>query len=145
METQAKDLIRLQEIIDLISQYNKQDETADYVVLSFRKRGRGISPEEINRIIYIFSCVVNCPIHELVCKSRKRPLPDYRKMIAFYLSEKDVKLLDIAATLGWNDHSTVLSAKRFFENPVFLWLACMVVISFMSYLHFNFFKDKDKK
>lgn len=35
--------------------------------------------------------------------------------------------------------------KRLFENPVFLWLACMVVVSFASFLHFNFFKkDKDK-
>ena len=37
MERQTKDLIRLQEIIDLISEYNKQDETADYIFLAFRK------------------------------------------------------------------------------------------------------------
>lgn len=114
METKQanqKDLIQLQSIIDLIAEYNKQDETADYIALSFRKKGRGISPEEINKILYVFSCVANCPLHELVGKSRKRPLPDYRKMVAFYLREKDVKLLDIAATLGWRDHSTVLSAN----------------------------------
>lgn len=111
METQTKDLIKLQQIIDLIAEYNKQDDTLDYIALSFRKKGRGISPEDINKILYVFSCVANCPLHELVGKSRKRPLPDYRKMVAFYLRGKDVKLLDIAATLGWRDHSTVLSAN----------------------------------
>ena len=110
MERQTKDLIRLQEIIDLISEYNKQDETADYIFLAFRKKENGISPDEVSRVLYIFSCVANCPIHEILGESRVKPLPDYRAMIAFYLRSLNMKLLDIANTIGWNDHSTVLSA-----------------------------------
>jgi len=110
METQTKDLIMLQEIIDLISQYNKQDDTQDYIFLAFRKKENGISPDEVNRVLYVFSCVANCPIHEILGESRVKPLPDHRAMIAFYLRSTNMKLLDIANTIGWNDHSTVLSA-----------------------------------
>lgn len=110
METRTKDLILLQDIVHLIYQCNKQDDTPDYLFLTFRKKETGVSLQELNRILYVFCGAVNCPLHEITGKSRKQPLPDLRAMLCFYLREQGLTYIHIAEIIGWNDHSTALAA-----------------------------------
>ena len=101
---------KLQEIQKLISEYNDSEETIISIEICFVPRKRKRPAIEMNNIIVAFCNISGVSIKEVVSTCRKRPLPDYRSMLAYYLRDAGFTLLEIAAALGWADHSTALSA-----------------------------------
>ena len=101
---------KLEEIQKLITEYNDSEETIIGIELCFVPRRKKRPVTEMNNIITAFCNIVGVSIKEVISSCRKRPLPDYRSMLAFFLRDAGFTLLEIAGALGWADHSTALSA-----------------------------------
>jgi len=107
---------KLQEIQNLIAEYNEIESNILSLELRFVQRKRKRPVFEMNNVIAAFCNIVGVSIKDVISGSRKQPLPDYRAMLAFYLSDAGFTHLEIAGAIGWTDHSTSLSAKNKHES-----------------------------
>lgn len=105
-------MTKLEEIQNLIAEYNEIESNILSLELRFVQRKRKRPVFEMNNIITAFCNIVGVSIKEVISGSRKQPLPDYRAMLAFYLNDAGFTHLEIAGAIGWTDHSTSLSAKN---------------------------------